>query len=306
MEKNTNQFQDFLSGLVLAQAMDLKELQILPLVSEKPVEVPLKPLAEVLPSGQIEVEEVSHSGSVPEILVKNGSQFDVLILDGEELLGAKQNRIVNVTIIVAAMSKLIVPVTCVEAGRWGYRGRQFTSSPSYLYPSLRRGKHLDVMGSLKAGLGLRSDQGRVWGDISGKMRRMGTSSDSEAMADMMEQSLRREKPVEVKPKKGQVGYFAFIRQGFAGGDFFASPNLCSSSFGRMTTSYQFESMDKHIEFPQIDAEEIVEDVKSAEMKWLDVPGKGEHYRYRGKLVEGMLTVLDGVPVHVAVFAKEAN
>lgn len=38
----------------------------------------------------------------------------VLILDGEEILGAKQNRMVNATILIAAHTKVKVPVSCVE------------------------------------------------------------------------------------------------------------------------------------------------------------------------------------------------
>jgi ARG and Rhodanese-Phosphatase-superfamily-associated Protein domain len=35
----------------------------------------------------------------------------VLILDGEELVGAKQNRIVNVTILVVTQSEIVIPVS---------------------------------------------------------------------------------------------------------------------------------------------------------------------------------------------------
>jgi hypothetical protein len=62
------------------------------------------------------------------LLVKNGAAKPVLILDGEELVGAKQNRIVNLTILVAAQQTLHIPVSCVEAGRWARRSREFASA----------------------------------------------------------------------------------------------------------------------------------------------------------------------------------
>jgi hypothetical protein len=49
----------------------------------------------------IEAAEVNETGSVPELKVINRSPEMVLLLDGEELVGAKQNRIVNITILSA-------------------------------------------------------------------------------------------------------------------------------------------------------------------------------------------------------------
>jgi hypothetical protein len=57
--------------------------------------------------------------------VVNRGPEPVLIIDGEELVGAKQNRVVNLTILVAAQSALTIPVSCVEAGRWTARSRAF-------------------------------------------------------------------------------------------------------------------------------------------------------------------------------------
>jgi hypothetical protein len=71
---------------------------------------------------------VSEAGSVPELLVKNLAPSPVLILDGEELIGAKQNRIVNLAILVAAGQTLRIPVSCVEAGRWVHRSREFAAA----------------------------------------------------------------------------------------------------------------------------------------------------------------------------------
>src|SRR5712664_1305047 len=86
------------------------------------------------------VTEVSEAGSVPFLQVANGADRPLLLLDGEELLGAKQNRILNTTVLVAAHTEVTIPVSCVEQGRWGYRGRQLRPSDASLYASLRAKK----------------------------------------------------------------------------------------------------------------------------------------------------------------------
>ena len=73
--------------------------------------------------GTIEVKEVSTSGSVPELLVENSGDKMVLLIEAEELTGAKQNRILNTSILIAANSSLKIPVSCVEQGRWHYKSQ---------------------------------------------------------------------------------------------------------------------------------------------------------------------------------------
>lgn len=52
-------------------------------------------LDEALAEGLFEVREVDDGGSVNEILVINKTNYTVLLLDGEILAGAKQNRVLN-------------------------------------------------------------------------------------------------------------------------------------------------------------------------------------------------------------------
>jgi hypothetical protein len=54
---------------------------------------------EAIPTGALTVEEVSESGSVPDLLVSNKGDTRVLFLEGEELRGAKQNRVLNTTVL---------------------------------------------------------------------------------------------------------------------------------------------------------------------------------------------------------------
>ena len=71
--------------------------------------------------------EVDEAGTVPELVVENPLAERVLLYDGEELVGAKQNRILNVSVLVEAKSKLRIPVSCVEQGRWSRVSRHFGS-----------------------------------------------------------------------------------------------------------------------------------------------------------------------------------
>ena len=52
----------------------------------------------------------------------------LLMLDGEELVGAKKNRVLNVTVLIAAQSDTVIPVSCVEQGRWSYWSQEFGSA----------------------------------------------------------------------------------------------------------------------------------------------------------------------------------
>ena len=63
-------------------------------------------------------------------------QVQRMLFDGEELKGAKQNRILNTTILIAAGSSLDVPVSCTEQGRWSYASREFDESEAIKDPRL--------------------------------------------------------------------------------------------------------------------------------------------------------------------------
>jgi hypothetical protein len=97
-------------------------------------------LSKAIDSKLAVVQEISQSGSVPNLHLHNKSLRPILIPEGEILVGAKQNRVVNITVLVAAKSTFTVPVSCVEQGRWQYRSQTFQSA--YCAPPVLRGKKL--------------------------------------------------------------------------------------------------------------------------------------------------------------------
>jgi hypothetical protein len=50
-------------------------------------------LDEALAIGRFQITEVSQNGIVPRLLAINDTARTVFLLDGEELIGAKQNRV---------------------------------------------------------------------------------------------------------------------------------------------------------------------------------------------------------------------
>ncbi len=104
------------------------------------------------------VAESSDEGSVPELVVTNPLADLVLLYDGEELIGAKQNRILNLTVLVAAESVTPIPVSCVEAGRWHRRSATFASGAHTAGPELRLRK-ARALGSRRDGARRRPERG---------------------------------------------------------------------------------------------------------------------------------------------------
>jgi hypothetical protein len=69
-----------------------KSLTVFPLFAETNGQVEYLLSDEAIQVGAFTVQEVSEGGSVPDLLVENSKDIRVLFLEGEELVGAKQNR----------------------------------------------------------------------------------------------------------------------------------------------------------------------------------------------------------------------
>jgi hypothetical protein len=129
------------------------------------------------------VKELDGGASVNDLLVLNPTDVNVLLYEGEEVLGAQQNRTFDVSVLVPAGMSLRVPVSCVEHGRWdgGRHHQSFVPAPQAAYPSLRRMKNVAAHARVAAGLDARAEQGAVWDEVAAKSTRMDVESSIGAM-----------------------------------------------------------------------------------------------------------------------------
>src|SRR5262249_3731964 len=169
-------------------------------------------LDEALAAETLDVTEITEGGSVPTLKVVNKADQRVFLMAGEQLIGAKQNRVLNASILVAGKSELPIPVSCVEAGRWGYRSFKFfsggPSSHSYLRSKMAKQAHE----SYRAAGTPQSDQGEVWSEVSRKLSKMRSPSPSQALNQTYEDHMQRLNDVlgQVQVPEGCSGaVFAF-------------------------------------------------------------------------------------------------
>jgi len=259
-------------------------LSVFPLFTEGNGRVNYLLSDEALDAKSLVVEEVSESGSVPDLLVENKGDTRVLFIEGEELIGAKQNRILNTSILIAAHTKTKIPVSCVEQGRWGYKTRRFGSSGSHSPSKLRYALKSSVTRSAKAKRGHRSDQGKVWEEVERQQLAMGASSESAAMSDTFETFGDRmaEYSDKIKYVEGATGVAVAIGKKVVALDLFDKPSTCKKIWGRLLSGFVMDALEEGAPSGGAaeigDVERLLVDTGEAEWEQVDAVGEGEEYR----------------------------
>ena len=130
---------------------------------------------------EIEAYEVSEQGTVENIGLKNLSTFHTLVIDGEAVIGAKQNRIAQTTIILSPKSKTIIPVNCVEKGRWSYsQDRSFKRSEFSISPKMRDRK-ADLIKKRQS----HNIQNQIWKEIDSLSKKFETFSNTNDLGEVL-------------------------------------------------------------------------------------------------------------------------
>jgi hypothetical protein len=298
-----------ISNIHVGEPLRHKALSVFPLFSESNSSVEYILSDEAIESKLVDVKEISKSGSVPKLLVENKSSTRVLFIEGEELIGAKQNRILNTSIIVAAHSELKIPVSCVEHGRWQYKRHRFGSSKFHSPHELRYTLKKSVYHSLNLGRGHYSDQSKVWEKV-GKMHAMhGTSSPTGDMSDTFKKMKSRIEDFNKKIKyvEGATGFAVAIGKIIVAFDIFDKSSTCKKVWNRLLSGF---IMDALLEDESTNEQVGIDDVekllkRTADAKWVNVEsvGEGEEYRTEFDEENGSILTFNGRIVHGSVLTS---
>lgn len=260
----------------------------------------------------VTITEVDESGSVPTLLLDNRAALPVFLLDGEQLVGAKQNRTVNLSLLIAAGTKTEIPVSCVEAGRWSRRSRKFHSSRHMHYSRGRRDKMAQVNRSLRTNRSRRADQGQVWLSINEKVAALKAGAPTEAMDDVFEHATSHldDYARALKPKPKQVGAVFAIDGEVSGFDLFADAAHCARYFPKLVGSHALDAMESATGSSATPAAPARASVAaflkrfdSADEEVHDAISLGQDLRVETAEVVGAGLVWEGAYIHLAGFPK---
>jgi len=289
-----------------------RNLAVFPILADVDAEPAYMTLAAALKEQLLLVSESSESGTVPEILVANKANVPVLILDGEEMKGAKQNRASNTTVLVPAHGQIKLNVSCTERGRWHYDSERFSDSGVVMAQRVRRAKSASVSQGFRERREARSDQGEVWDEIERLHESMRTASPTRAMRDAFE-SHRPALDACLEAfgvVEGQCGFIFAANGRIMGMDLLSRRQAYREVHSRLLGSYVMELLtgpEVQIGAPDEKlARVFLERAFSGDTDAYPSAGLGEDVRIRGNGVCGSALVHEQVCIHAALFAQDTS
>lgn len=305
--------QDEFERIEAGEPVHFRNLTLLPLLRrniEKPDPGYLL-LDDTIAQGLARVTELG-GGSVPELKFENRAGSPVLLLDGQELVGAKQNRVLNLTILAPANTTITIPVSCVEAGRWFMQSPEFKPAGHVMYSRGRASRAAQVTLSMRRAGTRRSDQSGVWDDIAQKAERLCVDSPTRAMSAMFERhSISVEQYVRAfECLEAQAGVAFAIGGRPLGLDLFDHPATMHKLFPKLLRSYALDALDSPAEScdsaPKHLMAELLARTASAPGFTQAAVGLGKDFRLSGPAISGAALWAEERYIHVCAFAADGD
>jgi hypothetical protein len=294
--------------LIVEPATVAGPLAVFPILTGRECSTRFAGLAEAIEGGAT-VMEVESGATVSTIVVRNPLDVPVLLYEGEEVLGAQQNRTFDVSVLVPARQKLAVPVSCVESGRWdgSRRHEGFSCAPQVAHPRLRGRKNERVREQLDAARAPRADQGEVWDEVDRVSAALDAESPTQALHGVFEhhRDLLSEVAEKVPMHCSQVGMLAAVGGRFVVLDHVAGVEAFARLQPRLAQGYALDALTADAApAPSLqDARDFVSLLLDAPAQRSPAPGLGEHLRFAFGGLGGTALAHEGELVALSAFAQ---
>ncbi len=318
------EIQNYVKKLELGKTQVHKNMKIVPLMG-KNSGLEYLTFDEAVNSGL----QISETGSVPTLHFKNNTGKEVLILQGEYVIGGKQNRMVASNVYMAKNFDGDIPVRCVEQGRWHFGGGSVfptglrVRDENWPFPTdggvygpnwLHHDSNLSGDTSFKSGrmasravmFAAAAGQGEVWNQVNYLSADHNVKSATQNLDDVF-----REKQgdlgeyisgfeyapgsvgmvVAFQDKSGQIRY---------GVDMFDQGETMKKNFRKLLESYALEAIagGANIKGTKKDAEEFLSKIQKAKFDEKKPISLGRDFVILGNGIEGLALQYEKTPLYV--------
>jgi hypothetical protein len=280
-----------------------KNMAVYPLVSPRrhPREYILS--YEATDGGWVSVHEADRAGHATRLRVQNDAGIRVLFVEGQGLVGARQDRVVNASFLAPAGTDTIVPVSCVEQGRWAYRGSAGLSGGAHGSGRIRHTLKRSVSSSLRRGRGHRASQRQVWHDVACQQESLHVRSETKAMSDTIGVCQARVGQVSgvLDYVRGAVGMMIVVGAKTMVLDLFDNPSTCESLWDALVSACLVDALASRDRQPDT-ARARRRLAELAAATWRPCPAVGDGQEWRAEIAGGLCAsalLLEGHLVHLS-------
>ena len=278
-----------------------KNMAIIPIKTPPSYKFDILTLKKGFELGLAEVKECEHS-TVNTLIVKNNSVTPLILVDGEEIIGGDQNRIVNATILIAPNSEEKIPVNCTEHGRWAYKS-EFKQSEYMANYRTRSAKEKAVRANM-------SGQQAVWDSIEDLEMSRSFSSPTQAMSESYE-NLKVDLDEFIsnfKAVDGQTGAVIIIDGEIKGFELFLNSQIYHEYHEKILKSYLIDiDIDDSVFTVNTDvAKNLIEEALSVEYAAKKSNGLEEAFEFENSEGLGTAYLYKDELIHMSYFKNDTE
>lgn len=241
------------------------------------------PMNKALADGRLKVSEKEGGGTVNTLQAKNTSTDTIYLMQGEVVVGGKQDRMLAQDVLIAPGATMDIGAFCVEHGRWseGGTGKAFNGTAGVVSQEVRKAA------------AVQKDQSEVWDKVAKNVAKHDANAPSGSYVAVTrdEKFLKAQK--QYKDRLGRlphsvkhiVGVVAVTGDRVVGCDVFATEEMFAQAFPQLIDAYIAEALSNGSEVTMTDAaiqdyfKKLFENEKELEKK---TNGNGYLFKQEGK------------------------
>lgn len=280
---------DYLRSVQIGEAQAYKNLALFPLLG------PTSKLEYLVFDEAVQQGlQIEDTGTVPSLRVRNTTGRRVLILQGEYVIGGKQNRMFVHNLFIDPDFQEEVAVNCVQQHRWTSGLGTFTTSGQRAHTRLRRATM--------------TGQGEVWNEVRSYSSSTRVHSATGDLSEIYQQQSSRASDYlpHYELVEGAVGIAAMIdlqqEQKVISVDLFDQPSTLRRNFRKLVESYVLEALPGGAEIkpPREEVKTFLHDIGTILVQEEKTSGLGKSFRVQGQQSQGSVLLYEDQLLYLTV------